>query len=93
MGSLVTEEAQIQAEELGEGDVGSETQKWWCEMGRRPSAQVEDDREAAQTTHSSSSSSSEGLRSAEENAEAVALTRCQRRVPSEQALSLSLHES
>lgn len=34
MGSLVTEEAQIQAEELGKGDVGSETQKWWCELGR-----------------------------------------------------------
>lgn len=34
MGSLVTEEAQIQAEELGKGDVGSEMQKWWCEMGR-----------------------------------------------------------
>lgn len=33
VGSLVTEEAQIQAEELGKGDGGSETQKW-REMGR-----------------------------------------------------------
>lgn len=33
VGSLVTEEAQIQAEALGKGDGDSETQKW-CEMGR-----------------------------------------------------------